>query len=125
MDETRKAASVGQLKELHDAVMPRIEALEAEGGANEADPMQEALVQTLAARLLMLEQKCDQMVAKLDEPDVPVDLSPLLSAISVMGEQITLLTKLVEGLLRPVTRTGEAVMPDGKRVTLQVSETRM
>lgn len=121
MDETKKAASVGQLKELHDAVVPRIEALEAKE-QGEADPMQQALVQTLAGRLLMLEQKCDQMMAKLDEP--AVDLAPVVAAMTAMREQVALLAKMVDGLMRPVTRTGEAVLPDGKRVTLQVSETR-
>lgn len=132
MDESRKAASVAQLKELHDAVMPRLDALEAED-KTESDPMQGALVQALATRLLTLEQKleqydakCDQMMAKMDAPDAPVDLTPLIALITKMGEQQMEAIKGLAALAaRPVTRTGEAVLPDGGKVTLKVSEARM
>lgn len=133
MDETRKAASVGQLKELHDAVMPRLDALESEGKA-EGDTS--ALTQALAARLVVLESSldetktmCAQMMEKLDAPDVPPDFTPIMTAIAAQGQQITALakqvTQLMEMSMRPVNRTGEATLPDGGKIRLQVSETRM
>lgn len=130
MDESRKAASVSQLKELHDAVVPRLEKLEAE---EQAESDSDAKIDALASQVLMLQQKlqasdvrcaaietlCQQMTAKLNEPAAPPDFTPI----------VTLITKCMQDMAamaaRPVTRTGEAVLPDGGRVRLQVSETRM
>lgn len=141
MDEARKAASVGQLKELHDAVMPRLDALEAE---DKAESDSAAKIDALASQVLMLQQKLQasdarlaviestgqQMMAKMDEPDAPVDLTPIITLITTMSEQqMALITKCMQDMAamaaKPVTRTGEAVLPDGGRVRLQVSETRM
>lgn len=141
MDEGKKAASVSQLKELHDAVVPRLDALEAEDKA-EGDSV--AKVGALSSQVLMLQQKldasdkrctsiesmCQQLVAKMDEPDQPADLTPVITLITQMGEQqMAMIMKCMQDMAamaaKPVTRTGEAVLPDGARIKLQVSETRM
>jgi hypothetical protein len=141
MDEGKKAASVAQLKELHDAVVPRLDALEAE---DKAENESAATVAVLASQVLMLQQKlasadarcssiealCEQMMAKLDEPDTPVDLAPVITLITQMGaQQMALITKCLQDMAamsaKPLTRTGEAVLPGGGRITLQVTETRM
>lgn len=141
MDEGRKAASVSQLKELHDAVVPRLDALEAE---DEAESDSAAKVDAVASQVLMLQQKldasekryasieamCQQMTAKLNEPEPPVDLTPVIALITQMGEQqMAIMTKCMQDMAamaaKPVTRMGEAVLPDGGRIRLQVSETRM
>lgn len=141
MDEGKKAASVSQLKELHDAVVPRLDALEAE---DKAESTSQAKIDVLASQVLSLQQKldaadkrstsieslCRQMMAKMDEPDSPADLTPVISLITQMGEQqMAMMTKCMQDMAamaaKPVTRTGEAVLPDGGRIRLQVSETRM
>ena len=128
MDEGKKAASVSQLKELHDAVMPRIEALESRE-TDEGDPMQDALVQTIAGRLVMVEAKLDQLAEKMAQPAAP-DFAPVLAALAKLGEQqLAMLTKCMQDMAemssKPVTKTGEALLPDGGRIRLQISETRM
>lgn len=121
--------------------MPRLEKLEAE---DKAESDSTAKIDALATQVLMLQQKlqatetrltsidtmCQQMMGKMDEPDAPVDLTPLITLITTMGEQqLAMMTKCMQDMAamaaKPVTRTGEAVLPDGGRVRLQVSETRM
>lgn len=121
MDEGKKAASVAQLKELHDAVVPRLDALEAEDKGESEDS---AKVDALSSQLMMLQQKmdkcdamCEQMMAKLNEPVTPVDLTPILTLITKA------MTDMAAMNARPVTRTGEAILPDGGRIRLQVSDT--
>lgn len=121
MDEAKKAASVAQLKELHDLVVPRLDALESEDSKESSDPA----VDVLSRRLLMLETKLDACIEKMSEPvapPAPPDLSPVLNAITQLN---TMMVKFMEGLSRPVTKTGEAILPDGGKIKLQVSETRM
>ena len=141
MDEGKKAASVAQLKELHDAVIPRLNALEAE---DKAESDSQSKLDAFSSQLLMLQQKqqatdaqctannakCEQMMAKMDEPDVPPDFTPIIALITKQGEQLMALltqcmTQMAQMNARPVTKTGEAVLPDGGRIRLQVSETRM
>jgi len=120
MDETRKAASVGQLQELNKTVAASIEKASTESAA---------AVGAVASRLIALENKidacaqmCQQMMA--EEPD-PVDLSPVIAVIQAQGEaQMAVLKQLLEMIARPLTRTGEARLPDGGLIQLQVSETR-
>lgn len=110
MDETRKAASVGQLKELHDAVMSRIEKLET-AGKEPAKEDNSALLNAVSQQLVLLQQTVSELAKRQEQQ---VDLKPVM-------EQFAALAKLIA---RPLTRTGEATLPDGGRIQLQVVETR-
>lgn len=130
MDETRKAVSVGQLQELHAGYDQRLKTVEA-GAKSQGDTS--ATMAALAAQMVVLQQtvaECKQMCAQMmaQEPAPPPDFSPILAAIQVQGDQIAALAAAIAGLtqivLRPLTRTGEARLPDGGLIQLQVSETR-
>lgn len=135
MDEAKKAASVAQLKELHDLVVPRLDALESEDSKESSDS---ALVTALSGQLVMLQQtvqtlqsqmtdiigpmkdsmqECMKMCADMAARP-PADLTPVITAVSALSQQFAQLAK-------PVTKTGSATLPDGGKITLQVSETRM
>lgn len=128
MDETKKAASVGQLKELHDLVVPRLDALESEDSKESSDS---SLTQALSGQLVVLQQavqdlqktvnegavqmrECVQMCMQMAAKPAP-DMNAVIAAIAKLGEQFA----------QPVTKTGEALLPSGEKVTIQMSERRM
>lgn len=125
MDETRKAASVAQLQELNKTVAASLEKSSTESAV---------AVGAVASRLITFENELTKLNAKSDQPQ---DLTPVIAAITELGatmrelvvaqgqQQMAMLQKLTELLIRPLTRTGEATLPDGGRIQLQVSETRM
>lgn len=135
MDETKKAASVGQLKELHDLVVPRLEALESEDSKESSDS---GLTQALGGQLVMLQQSVQNLQTQMADIIGPMkdsmqqcmkmcadmaakpatDMTPVISAITALGVQFAQMAK-------PVTKTGEALLPNGEKITLLVSERRM
>lgn len=135
-DETRKAASVAQLQELSKSLTARMDQQSGAAAGVELAALR-SLVEQMAAKLLSLESgvqqcmtMCETMGTKIDEPDAPPDFSPVIAVVKQMLDQHAtamkeLLTAMVSAVTRPVSKTGEATLPNGQRITLQVSEARM
>lgn len=131
MDETRKAASVAQLQELSKTFNAKLEQQSGAAAGVELAALR-SLVESMAAKLISLEtsvqqwmQRCEQMDAKMSEPPTPQDLSPVVKLIEQQGAATKeMLTAVISLLARPMNRTGEATLPNGERITLQVSESR-
>lgn len=128
VDETKKAVSVGQLQELHAGYDKRLTSVEA-GAKSSGDAS--ATIGALSAQLLVLQQDNAQIRAQLNE--VRQNCEACMAMMTQMMAKpekddtavLAALAALAEQISRPLTRTGQALLPDGGRIQLQVSETRM
>lgn len=127
MDETKKAVSIGQLQELHAGYDARLKTVEA--GAKSKDDASATLA-ALSAQLVVLQQDNAQIRAQLTEVRQTCDAcTQMMAQLLAKPEKddtgvLAAIAALAEQIARPLKRTGEAVLPDGGRIRLQVSETR-
>jgi hypothetical protein len=123
-DETRKAASVGQLQELAKQLGAKIDQQSGAAAGVELAALR-SLVESMAAKIIALEARLAEAEARANEPPAAPDFSPIASVIErALAEQAKLLQEAISAASRPVSKTGEATLPDGKKITLQVSESR-